>query len=56
VFTVPLSFLMQPQNYSICERHFKGYIRRYYTVPYGPHYIWGATARMLRAFADCFAP
>lgn len=56
VFTVPLSFLMQPQNYSICERHYKGYIRRYYTVPYGPHYIWGATARMLRAFADCFAP
>jgi hypothetical protein len=27
-------------------------MRRYYTVPYGPYYIWGATARMLRALAE----
>ena len=54
VFPVPFNFLMHPSNYTICKRRYMGYDRRYYTVPYGPHYIWGATARMLRAFADCF--
>jgi hypothetical protein len=29
-----------------------GVWRRYYTVPYGPYYIWGATARILRGLAD----
>lgn len=54
VFRVPFDFLMHPSNYTICKRRFMGYDRRYYTIPYGPYYIWGATARMLRAFADCF--
>jgi hypothetical protein len=27
-------------------------MRRYYVAPFGPHYIWGATARMLRALTD----
>ena len=26
--------------------------RRYYVIPYGPHYIWGATARMLKTLSD----
>jgi hypothetical protein len=26
--------------------------RQFYTVPYGPYYIWGATARILRALAE----
>ena len=56
VFRVPLDFLIHHQNYTICKRLYMGYERRYYTVTYGPHYIWGATARMLRAFADCFEP
>ena len=56
VFRVPFDFLMQPQNYTICKRRYMGYDWRYFTIPYGPHYIWGATARMLRAFADCFEP
>jgi len=30
----------------------RGKLRRYYVVPYGPYYIWGATARMLRMFAQ----
>ena len=54
VFRVPFDFLMHPQNYTICKRRYMGCDRRYYTVPYGPHYIWGATARILRAFAECF--
>ena len=34
----------------------RGVWRRYYVVPYGPYYIWGATARMLRSLADRVAP
>ena len=30
----------------------RGEWRRYYAVPYGPYYIWGATARILRGLAD----
>ena len=29
-----------------------GVERRYYVIPYGPHYIWGATARMLKTLSD----
>ncbi|MFW8633876.1 CoA pyrophosphatase [Cribrihabitans pelagius] len=51
VFPVPLAHLLDPANYLIEARRWRGTRRRYYTVPYGPYYIWGATARMLRAFA-----
>ncbi|MDE4304530.1 CoA pyrophosphatase [Phaeobacter gallaeciensis] len=52
VFSVPLSHVLDPANYIIESRRWRGTRRRYYTVPYGPYYIWGATARMLRQFAD----
>ena len=52
VFTVPLSHLLNPQCYAIEQRRWQGQIRRYYAVPYGPYYIWGATARILRGLAD----
>ena len=52
VFTVPLSHLMEPARYSIEGRIWRGQFRRYYTVPWGPYYIWGATARILRGLAD----
>lgn len=51
VFTVPLSHLMAPGNYSVQSRRWRGQRRHYYTVPWGPYYIWGATARMLRGLA-----
>lgn len=51
-FTVPLDHVLDPANYSIQSRRWRGSRRRYFTVPYGPYYIWGATARMLRAFAE----
>ncbi|GHG82865.1 CoA pyrophosphatase [Pseudodonghicola xiamenensis] len=51
VFEVPLSHLMQPDNYLIEARIWRGMRRHYFTVPYGPYYIWGATARMLRQLA-----
>lgn len=51
VFTVPLAHVMQPENYVIESRRWRGTRRHYFAVPYGPYYIWGATARMLRALA-----
>lgn len=55
VFEVPLEFLMEPANYQTHSRLWKGIPRRYYAIPYGPYYIWGATARMLKALADRMA-
>jgi 8-oxo-dGTP pyrophosphatase MutT (NUDIX family) len=52
VFTVPLSHALCPARFAIERRRWMGVWRRYYTVPYGPHYIWGATARILRGLAD----
>ena len=52
VFRVPLSHVLSPDNYVIESRRWRGQRRRYYTVPYGPYYIWGATARILRAWTD----
>jgi len=51
-FSVPLEHIGNPMNYRIEGRIWRGEMRKYYTVPYGPYYIWGATARMLRALAD----
>jgi len=51
VFRVPLNFLANTDNYLIQGRMWGGSKRLYYTVPYGPYYIWGATARILRAMA-----
>lgn len=52
VFEVPLDFVLDPTNYRIEGRVWQRQMRHYYVVPWGPHYIWGATARMLRTFAD----
>lgn len=52
VFRVPLSHVVDTANYRIESRRWRGQMRRYYVVPYGPYYIWGATARILRAMAD----
>ncbi len=52
VFTVPLSHVMTPDNYVIQSRRWRGSRRHYFTVPFGPYYIWGATARILRSMAD----
>ena len=51
-FRVPLSFLQVPSNYAVQWRIWNGEKRYYYVVPFGPYYIWGATARMLKSFAD----
>jgi len=51
MFTVPLPFLMNPDNYRKEGRYWQGRKRYYYAVPFGPYYIWGATARILRGLA-----
>ena len=52
VFTVPLAHVLDPRSYRVQSRRWQGRWRSYYAVPYGPYYIWGATARMLRGWAD----
>ena len=56
VFTVPLTHVLTPGNFAIERRRWRGEWRRYYAVPYGPYYIWGATARILRGLADRVTP
>ncbi len=56
VFTVPLSHVLNPARFAIERRRWRGEWRRYYAVPYGPYYIWGATARILRGLADRVGP
>ena len=52
VFFVPLSHVLTPAHYVVESRRWRGTRRSYYAVPYGPYYIWGATARILRAWTD----
>lgn len=47
-FEVPLAFLMDPTNHKHHSRPWRGRERHYYAMPFGDHYIWGATAGMLK--------
>ncbi len=51
IFSVPLAHVLDPANYVIESRRWQGTRRKYFAVPYGPYYIWGATARILRGLA-----
>ena len=51
IFEVPLVHIMTPKNFHIQTRVWKGIKRSYYSLPYGPYYIWGATACILRGLA-----
>ena len=55
VFTVPLTHVTNIKNFQIQSRLWQGENRFYYTVPYGPYYIWGATARILHGLAERMA-
>ena len=46
-FEVPLGFLMDPGNHEYHERVIRGRDRHFHAMPYGDHFIWGATAGML---------
>lgn len=51
VFRVPLAHVMNPSRYMVESRRWRGTRRYYFAVPFGPYYIWGATARILRGLA-----
>ena len=52
VFDVPLSVVGDVSRYRVEARYWRGVLRKYYVVPHGPYYIWGATARILLGLAD----
>ncbi|WP_425050996.1 CoA pyrophosphatase [Psychromarinibacter sp. S121] len=55
VFRVPFAHVTDPSRFQIQSRRWQGRSRSYFVVPYGPYYIWGATARMLRVLAERLA-
>ncbi|WP_422067203.1 NUDIX hydrolase [Solirhodobacter olei] len=55
VFAVPFAHLADPGRFRVERRRWRGEWRSYYIVPYGPYYIWGATARILYGLAQRMA-
>ncbi|MCK0171014.1 CoA pyrophosphatase [Aliiroseovarius sp. S1123] len=54
-FRVPFDHVADLAKFSRQGRFWQGQMRWYETVPLGPYYIWGATARMLRGLAERLA-
>ena len=52
VFEAPLEFLMNPANHEKRQAEFRGRQRFYWAMPYEGHFIWGATAGMIRALYE----
>ena len=52
IFKIPLKFLLNKKNMQIQTHKFNGFERSYYAIPYGPYYIWGATACIIKTFSD----
>tara|TARA_B100001146_G_scaffold224283_1_gene241680 strand:- start:1 stop:591 length:591 start_codon:yes stop_codon:yes gene_type:complete len=51
VFSLPFAHIADPAHYRIEGRRWRGGWRYYYVAPYGPYYLWGATARVLLQLA-----
>lgn len=51
IFTVPLDHVLDPDRYVVQSRIWGGQMRSYWTAPWGPYYIWGVTAEILRNLA-----
>jgi 8-oxo-dGTP pyrophosphatase MutT (NUDIX family) len=56
VFEVPLAFLLDPRNHRYESAFHRGRLRRYWALPFGERFIWGATAGMLVTFHRCVVP
>ena len=50
VFEVPLRFLLDSGNHRYESAFYRGRLRKYWAMPYGERFIWGATAGMLVTF------
>jgi len=55
VFEVPLAFLMNPANHQRRSREVEGETRHFFAMPYGRHFIWGATAGIIVSLARALA-
>lgn len=56
VFEVPLAFLLDAGNHRYESAFYRGRMRKYWAMPYGERFIWGATAGMLVTFHRILAP
>ncbi|WP_419181809.1 NUDIX hydrolase [Paracoccus stylophorae] len=54
VFAMPFAHIADPASYRVEKRRWRGGWRSYYVAPWGPYYLWGATARMLLGLAERF--
>lgn len=52
IFEVPLGFLLDTSNHQRHAVHLRGALRHYYAMPYDGHFIWGATAGMIRSLSE----
>ena len=48
IFCVPFSFLMNPKNHKKRRMFLNGQWREFWAISYNDHFIWGATAHILR--------
>ena len=54
IFEVPLVFLLNRSNMAKHKIQKEKYQVGYYAIPYGPYYIWGATARIIKSLTERF--
>jgi 8-oxo-dGTP pyrophosphatase MutT (NUDIX family) len=54
IFEVPLTFVLEKKKFSRHFMNIKNPNRKYLAIPYGSHYIWGATARILYNLSEKF--
>nr|WP_252727035.1 CoA pyrophosphatase [Paracoccus sp. C2R09] len=55
VFTLPFAHVADPARYVTHRRRWRGGWRAYQAAPFGPYYLWGATARILFGLAERLA-
>jgi 8-oxo-dGTP pyrophosphatase MutT (NUDIX family) len=48
VFEAPLDYVLDPNNFERHSREYEGIERFFFAITWNGHYIWGATAGMLR--------
>ena len=48
IVRVPLGFLMDPRNHQLRQVTIESELIEFFAVPYQSHFIWGATAAMIR--------
>nr|WP_247740467.1 MULTISPECIES: CoA pyrophosphatase [unclassified Paracoccus (in: a-proteobacteria)] len=51
VFTLPFAHVADPAQYRVERRRWRGGWRSYHVAPWGPYYLWGATARIMLGLA-----